>query len=170
MLTNYGCEQYTDVDNIRTLTIYGRCTSPYIVKSVYCQRPKRKSVYCKRPYIEKIAVSQDIVTCASPYRVTPKTIYGLANVRILFFDHCDVYTHTPRHTRTHHHHHHYHHHHHQTHTRNGGGGQGGRGEMEERGARGTGHGGGARGQWGNGGGARGQWGRDTGARGQLDNI
>ena len=91
--TIYGRAQYTDVDNIRTLTIYGRSASPYIVKSIYCQRPNRKSVYCKRPYIEKIAISQDIVNFASPYRVTPKTIYGLANVRILFFYHCDVYSH-----------------------------------------------------------------------------
>ena len=91
--TIYGRRQYTDVYNIRTLTIYGRSASPYIVNIVNVRilsSPKSKSVYCKRPYIEKIAVSQDIVNCASPYIVTPKTIYGLANVRILFFDHCDA--------------------------------------------------------------------------------
>ena len=88
--TIYGRRQYTDVYNIRTLTIYGRSASPYIVNVRILSSPKSKSVYCKRPYIEKIAVSQDIVNCASPYIVTPKTIYGLANVRILFFDHCDA--------------------------------------------------------------------------------
>ena len=88
--TIYGRRQYTDVYNIRTLTIYGRSASPYIVNVRILSSPKSKSVYCKRPYIEKIAVSQDIVNCASPYIVTQKTIYGLANVRILFFDHCDV--------------------------------------------------------------------------------
>ena len=82
------CNRYI----IRTWTRYGLDG-----KSVYCQHCQVRMVSSLKtqvrmlssPYIVKIIFSQDIVRLASPYVVGVKTIYGLGQVRMLFFVPCD---------------------------------------------------------------------------------